>query len=387
MYDFSPMMKLVKEGKSSAEAWEETRDQILAVAKKGTWNRDKFVSDPIDDIESGKLGFDYVTTGKIDPKDLCDNALIQGVLEELDAVVQRSRMFQHKPDGEVSIRYLQDGRGTPAPVQQVSRGFSDGESYRWMVLLFDASPLPLLSPPPILHGCSPKTPSSDSPSLSPPLSLSFCVCVQDPLFYPHGTKWMAPGPVGQTYSLPDDEGLKKHLTKVAENYHKVYKMYNLPWDEGNNSLLADPEMKKAQAFWPEEFFQEGPNSAWWYKNVLYPLEKKVEEDVKYHTEQDQQEYRKKGKNALKRNWLDRSKSMIDAFFSKKSWEVRTKEDAEKFEMVKDFVKDCDDIGFMSSWKVSAPIEPPPLPSSSVDPSLRSRALFADTRALSSLPLS
>merc|ERR1711934_1045797 len=175
---------------------------------------------------------------------------------------------------------------------------------------------------------------------------------QDPLFYPHGTKWMAPGPVGQTYSLPDDEGLKKHLTKVAENYHKVYKMYNLPWDEGNNSLLADPEMKKAQAFWPEEFFQEGPNSAWWYKNVLYPLEKKVEEDVKYHTEQDQQEYRKKGKNALKRNWLDRSKSMIDAFFSKKSWEVRTKEDAEKFEMVKDFVKDCDDIGFMSSWKLT-----------------------------------
>ena len=195
MYDFSPMMKLVKEGKSSAEAWEETRDQILAVAKKGTWNRDKFVSDPIDDIESGKLGFDYVTTGKIDPKDLCDNALIQGVLEELDAVVQRSRMFQHKPDGEVSIRYLQDGRGTPAPVQQVSRGFSDGESYRWMVLLFDASPLPLLSPPPpssmAVHQRPPLLTLPPSPP--PSLSLSVCVC-RTPCFIP-----MAPSgwPQGQ----------------------------------------------------------------------------------------------------------------------------------------------------------------------------------------------
>mmetsp|Transcript_13008 Transcript_13008/g.24636 ORF Transcript_13008/g.24636 Transcript_13008/m.24636 type:complete len:799 (+) Transcript_13008:69-2465(+) len=294
LFDFSPMMKLTKEGKTPAEAWEETKDEILGNVQKGTWNRDKFVSDPIDDIESGRLA-NYVTTRKIDPKDLCDNSLIQGVLEELDSVVQRSRMFQHKPDGEVAIRYLQDGRGTPAPVQQ------------------------------------------------------------DPLFYPHGTKWMAPGPVGQTYALPEDEGLRKHLTKIAENYHKIYKMYNLPWDE-DGSALIDSDIKKAEAYWPEEFFQEGPNSAWWYKNVLYPLEKKVEEDVKFHTEKDQQEYRKKGKDSLKRNWLERSKSMVEDFFSKSDWQVKSKEDKQKFEMVKDFVKDCDEIGFMSSWKLTESIK-------------------------------
>ena len=94
MFDFSPMMKLVKEeGKTAAEAWEATRDQILGAVRKGTWNRDKFVSDPIDDIESGKLGLNFVSTRKIDPKDLCDNALIQGVLEELDSVVQVTHNF------------------------------------------------------------------------------------------------------------------------------------------------------------------------------------------------------------------------------------------------------------------------------------------------------
>ncbi|QDZ23721.1 hypothetical protein HOP50_11g62610 [Chloropicon primus] len=295
MFDFSPMMKLVKEGKTTAEAWDATRDQIMGSVQKGTWNRDKFVSDPIDDIEAGRLGASARTTNRIDPKDLCDNALIQGVLEELDSVVQRSRMFQHKPDGEVALRYLQDGRGTPAPVQQ------------------------------------------------------------DPLFYPHGTKWMAPGPVGQTYALPEDEGLKKHLTKVAENYYKVYKMYNLPWDEGNLVSGQGSDIKKAEAYWPEEFFQEGPNSAWWYKNVLYPTEKKVEEDIQFHTEKDQQEYRKKGKDALKRNWLERSKSMVEDFFNK-DWQVKSKDDEKKFEMVKEFVKDCDEMGFMSSWKLTQSIQ-------------------------------
>jgi len=298
MFDFAPMMKLVKEGKTTEEAWDATRDQIMGSAKKGTWNRDKFVSDPIDDIQSGKLGFDYVTTSKIDPKDLCDNALIQGVLEELDSVVQRSRMFQHKPDGDVSLRYLQDGRGTPAPVQQ------------------------------------------------------------DPLFYPHGTKWMAPGPVGQTYALPEDEGLRKHLTKVAENYHKVYRMYNLPW-EGDEAamILSDVgrDIKRAEQYWPEEFFQEGPNSAWWYKNVLYPMEKKVEEDVKFHTEKDQQEYRKQGKDALKRNWLERSRSVVEDFFGK-GWQAKDKREEKQLDMVKDFVKDCDELGFMSSWKLTEGIK-------------------------------
>lgn len=288
MFDFSPMIKLAKEeGKTPAEAWEETKDLILSSAQKGTWDHDKFVSDPIDEIESGMLP-NYVTTKKIDPKDLCDTAIIKGVLEELDSVVQRARMFQHKPDGDVAIRFLQDGRGTPAPV------------------------------------------------------------AQDPLFYQHGTKWMAPGPVGQTYALPDDENLKKHLSKVAENYHKIYRMYNLPFDMNK----AHPDMKRAEEFWPEEYFTDGPNSAWWYKNVLYPLEKRVEEDIKTNAGMDQQEYRKKGKEVLNRNWVERGKDMVDAFFSNGKWRAKNKAEKEDFEMIKDFVKDCEETGFMSSWKLT-----------------------------------
>ena len=73
---------------SPAEAWEATRDEILANAQWGTWNRDRFVSHATDDIQSGKVA-NPVTTNKMNPLDLCDRATIQGVLEELDSVVQR----------------------------------------------------------------------------------------------------------------------------------------------------------------------------------------------------------------------------------------------------------------------------------------------------------
>ena len=52
--------------------------------------------------------------------------------------------------------------------------------------------------------------------------------MQDPLYYPTGTKWMAPGPLGQVFSLPEDEGLREHLRRVARNYKRIYRMYNFP---------------------------------------------------------------------------------------------------------------------------------------------------------------
>lgn len=60
-------------------------------------------------------------------------AACRGVLQELDSVVTRTRMFQYKPDGEVTFRMAQDAVGLPAPL------------------------------------------------------------MQDPIHYPHGTKFMAPG--------------------------------------------------------------------------------------------------------------------------------------------------------------------------------------------------
>lgn len=56
------------------------------------------------------------------------------MMRELDSVVTRARMFQHKPDGQVTIMMLQDTHGIPVPT------------------------------------------------------------MQDPLHYPHGTKFLAPGP-------------------------------------------------------------------------------------------------------------------------------------------------------------------------------------------------
>ena len=57
-------------------------------------------------------------------------------------MVTKARMFAYKPDGEVTMRFAQDGNGLPAPV------------------------------------------------------------MQDPLHYPFGTKFLAPGPLGQCHPIP-----------------------------------------------------------------------------------------------------------------------------------------------------------------------------------------
>jgi hypothetical protein len=71
--------------------------------------------------------------------------MCRGVLQELDSVVTRTRMFQYKPDGEVTFRMAQDAVGLPAPL------------------------------------------------------------MQDPIHYPHGTKFMAPGQCGAAVVLVSDE--------------------------------------------------------------------------------------------------------------------------------------------------------------------------------------
>lgn len=39
--------------------------------------------------------------------------------QEVRQVVAKSRLFQSKPDGEVTFRFAQDGNGMPAPTMQV----------------------------------------------------------------------------------------------------------------------------------------------------------------------------------------------------------------------------------------------------------------------------
>ena len=38
---------------------------------------------------------------------------------------------------------------------------------------------------------------------------------QDPLHYPHGTKFMAPGPMGQCHPIPDDEAIREDMRRVG----------------------------------------------------------------------------------------------------------------------------------------------------------------------------
>lgn len=51
--------------------------------------------------------------------------------------------------------------------------------------------------------------------------------IQDPTHYLLETKFMAPGPIGQCYSLPNDLRLIKELKKIAINYDYIYKQYNI----------------------------------------------------------------------------------------------------------------------------------------------------------------
>lgn len=56
------------------------------------------------------------------------------------------------------------------------------------------------------------------------------VRMQDPVHYPHGTKFMAPGPMGQCFPVPDDEGIKHQMITTAENQQKIYRMYNFDYN-------------------------------------------------------------------------------------------------------------------------------------------------------------
>ena len=92
-------------------------------------------------------------------------------------MVTKARMFQFKPDGEVTLRYAQDGNGMPAAT------------------------------------------------------------MQDPLHYPHGTKFLAPGPLGQCHPVPDSEGVKSAMATAAAIHARIFESYNIPYDPAPGSLM------------------------------------------------------------------------------------------------------------------------------------------------------
>lgn len=48
----------------------------------------------------------------------CRPACCRGTEQEVEGIVAKARMFQFKPDGEVALRFAQDGNGMPAPLMQ-----------------------------------------------------------------------------------------------------------------------------------------------------------------------------------------------------------------------------------------------------------------------------
>ncbi|KAA6416704.1 MAG: hypothetical protein FRX49_13315 [Trebouxia sp. A1-2] len=144
--------------------------------------------DEIDEkIKYGTWNKDYFLSKPDDSGRFCHAAEIKGVLQELESVVTRARHFQFKPDGEVTFMMAQDAVGLPAPL------------------------------------------------------------MQDPMHYPHGTKFMAPGPMGQCFPIPDDEDIKRQMVLTAENQHKIYRMYNFDYVTKPGS-----DMAKAEKLWAKK---------------------------------------------------------------------------------------------------------------------------------------
>lgn len=172
-YDISPFLKRVEQGENPTEAWKATHEEIKKKAKYGTWLRDAFFTGP---DESGRW---------------CHMKEILGTVQEVREVVAKSRMFQHKPDGEVTFRFAQDASGMPAPV------------------------------------------------------------MQDPLHYPHGTSFLAPGPLGQCHAVPESPELRYAMTQAASNHKRIYDSYNIPYDPEPGS-----DMDKAMKLWKRKEARE-----------------------------------------------------------------------------------------------------------------------------------
>ncbi|KAL4854759.1 Phosphatidylinositol 4-phosphate 5-kinase 8 [Chlorella vulgaris] len=164
-YDTKPFISRVEAGMDPDAAWAEAQPEVERSARRGTWLKDTFFTGPDD---SGRW---------------CHIAEIKGTEQEVESVVNKARMFQFKPDGEVTMRFMQDGNGMPAPL------------------------------------------------------------MQDPLHYPHGTKFLAPGPLGQCHPIPDVESLKDAMISAANAHSRIHQSYNLPYDPPAPGSTMDKAMK------------------------------------------------------------------------------------------------------------------------------------------------
>jgi hypothetical protein len=162
----------------------------------------------------------------------------RGTMDEVEEVVAKARMWRWKPYGEVTLRFAQDAN--------VSDGacWAPRHTAGWIGCLAQRLldvPSPAVPSTPNSRSHIPPPPPGDwhpqpQPQLLPLANLSDAIeacapscftiilyrryqpclvgylqcydamqgapveLMQDPLHYPHGTKWMAPGPMGQVSS-------------------------------------------------------------------------------------------------------------------------------------------------------------------------------------------
>lgn len=116
--------------------------------------------------------------------ELCDLAEILGTVDEAEEIVARARMWRWKPYGEVRARAERGARR----VVCCACGSSSPSTH--------LPTHPPTRPPPWLQ----VTLRYAQDGRGQPIDL-----MQEPLHYPHGTKWMAPGPLGQVHPLPEDK--------------------------------------------------------------------------------------------------------------------------------------------------------------------------------------
>ncbi|CAL5219290.1 g1095 [Coccomyxa viridis] len=157
--DLGPYYRRVAKGQDLNKAWEDSLAEISAKTVHGSWKKD-------------------ILAGKSGSSRQCPLPEVLGTVQEVDEILTKARMFQHKPDGDVIFMTFQDAQSIPIST------------------------------------------------------------FQDPLHYPHNTKFLAPGPLGQCHPIPDDPQLKAEMLKHARNHHRIHSRYNLPYQSAPGSDMA-----------------------------------------------------------------------------------------------------------------------------------------------------
>ena len=75
-------------------------------------------------------------------------AVCRGTLEEVDSLLSKARMFQNKPEGEVTLRFKQDKQGVPVPLQQDPIHYPFGTGFLMPGPAGQCLPIPGAPPPP-----------------------------------------------------------------------------------------------------------------------------------------------------------------------------------------------------------------------------------------------